>query len=447
MSRDVRDLLTAAAARPSEEVDVEALRRRGVRLRRRRRLGTVAAAATLAVAVAVPVGLGGSPSVIDFAPSPGTDSTPPPADSQPRSQHAVGLTVGPWERVGEDSLGVEGVFEGMAGGTVTRGGAVVAVGTSKPPEGRQRAAVWRSEDLRAWRRIDVDAFGGDTDAQLNAATSTGGDGVVAVGALGPQRAAPGTAGRRIEADPAALTAAAWRSLDGGRTWQTVAADRIESAEGAQMSDVAAGPRGLLAVGVAAGGASARPVVWHAPATEDDWRLLHTDLPAEPGTAYGPLASDGQRYVVAVEEPADEEAPERETSDQDVALWWSDDGRSWQPVRDPEGALTGPGDQRVADLLVVDGTFLAIGRESSRALPQGRDVVWSSADGRRWRRAAEDLDVPLAATDFVTVDGHLVALTVVTSYATETLIEADPSVWTAPFALTREEPDRQQSDES
>lgn len=447
MSRDARDLLAAAAARPSEEVDVEALRRGGVRLRRRRRLGTVAAAAaTLAVAVAVPVSLGGSSSVIDFAPSPETDSTPPPADSRPRPQHAVGLTVGPWERVGEDSLGVEGVFEGMAGGTVTGGGAVVAVGTSKPPEGRQRAAVWRSEDLRAWRRIDADAFGGDTDAQLNAATSTG-DGLVAVGALGPQRAAPGTAGRRIEADPAAVTAAAWRSPDGGRTWQTVAADRIESAEGAQMSDVAAGPRGLLAVGVAAEGASARPAVWHAPTTEGSWRLLHTDLPAEPGTAYGPLASDGRRYVVAVEEPADEQAPEREASDRDVTLWWSKDGRSWQPVRDPKGALTGPGDQRVADLLVVDGTFLAIGRESSRALPGGRDVAWSSADGRRWRPAAEGLDVPLAATDFVTVDGHLVALTVVTSYATETLTEADPSVWTAPFSLTREETDRQQPDQS
>lgn len=441
MSRSTHQLLTAAAARPSEEVDVDAVRRRGRRLRRRRRLAVgVVTAGVLTVAVAVPVGLRQPSSTIDFAPSPDTDAPPGSSADDPPEQ-AVAVTLGGWERVGADSLGVEGVLEGLSGGTVTDDGAIVAVGTSQRPDGRQHGAVWRAEELREWTRVDADSFAGDADAQPNAAATVERSRVVAVGAVGPQQAAPGTAGRRIEPDHSELTATVWRSPDGGRTWQAVPADKVEAAGGARMVDVAAGPHGLLAVGVTAEEGATRPLMWQAPAAGADWRVLPTDLPAEPGTTYGPLASDGERYLLAVNEPPRNEGPERETSDPDIdiALWQSSDGQSWRPVADPDGVLAGPGDQRVSDLLVVDGHFLAIGRESSHARPQGTDVAWTSPEGQRWRRAAEGLDVPGASTDFVTTDDRLIALTMATSYATEVLTEADPAVWAAPLTLTREDP--------
>lgn len=446
MPRSPHQLLTAAAARPSEDVDVDAVRRRGLRLRRRRRLAAgVVTAGVLTVAVAVPVGLRQPSSTIDLVPSPDTDPPPgssaddPPEDDPP--EQAAAVTLGAWERVGADSLGVEGVFEGLSGGTVTDDGAIVAVGTSQRPDGRQHGAVWRAEELRAWTRVDADAFAGDADAQPNAAATVEGSQVVAVGAVGPQQAAPGPAGRRIDPDFSELTATVWRSPDGGRTWQAVPADKVEAADGAQMVDVAAGPHGLLAVGVAAEEGATRPLMWQAPAAGADWRVQPTGLPAERGTTYGPLASDGERYLLAVDTPPPNEGPERETSnpDIDVTLWQSSDGQSWQPVADPDGALAGPGRQRVSDLLVVDGHFLAIGRENSDTRPQGTDVAWSSPEGQRWRRAADGLDVPSAATDFVTTDGHLVALTIVTSYATEVLTEADPAVWAAPITLTSDDP--------
>lgn len=445
MSRDLRQLLEDAAATPADGPDVEAVRRRGRWLRWRRRLGVAAAVlVVVGAALTVPTFLPEQPSapVIGQRPTQDTPTASTPSETAPApptgtDASALVLRTGQWQRVSDEDLGVDGVLEYISGGAVSGDGTIVAVGTSQRPEGIQEGAVWLGRSDGDWVAVEDPALSEGTDVEINAVW--GGATTVAVGAAGPQHAATGT-GQQVEPDRAGLTAAVWLSGDGGRGgWMRTASERIDGAAAAEMADVAGDSRRLLAVGVSEEqGSSPRPVVWIGEYGSNRWTPLQTNLPAGAETTFGPLTSDGQRFVLAVDEPVthEEGASELATTDRDAKLWWSDDGQRWQPVKDPGGALTGPGDQTVADLLVVDGTFLAIGRASSRQMPDGSDVAWASTDGITWQLAARNLDIPSAANDFVARDDALVALSVVTRYETESLTEADPAVWTTPFRLVR-----------
>ncbi len=70
-----------------------------------------------------------------------------------------------------------------------------------------------------------------------------------------------------------------------------------------------------------------------------------------------------------------------------AIWWSEDGRSWQAADIP--MMSGS----VGAVAVHDGTALAFGTEGDRDEPYRRNVVWRSEDGgRTWR----DLQLPADA---------------------------------------------------
>lgn len=142
-------------------------------------------------------------------PQPGQPVTnPPPA----RRQIGAVLTVS-FDEVDdpEDGIGLERVEAASFGGeddqqlfdvAVGGDGTVVAVGEAAAGEDETDAAVWVSDDLTTWTRVESTSFGGPGSHSMSAVSATA-EGFVAVGHR------TSTAGEH--------SASAWRSQD-GRTW-------------------------------------------------------------------------------------------------------------------------------------------------------------------------------------------------------------------------------------
>jgi len=206
------------------------------------------------------------------------------------------------------------------------------------------ARIWTSADGLTWKRAAITS---KAKSSYVGEIVTGGPALLALGQLWDDPAGPSRY-------------AIWTSAD-GRVWRAADTSALRHA-GAEVFDVVAGGPGFVAYGRKAP-SSRTPTTW--------------------GKGEGP-----------------------------VALWTSADGRTWSPVADPGFgpaaeivgmAAGGPG------LLAYGQEGGLIGGEHSPFWRSGwgygplwgHAAVWTSSDGRRWRKAAEF--APLDSGNTVTSD--------------------------------------------
>ena len=75
---------------------------------------------------------------------------------------------------------------------------------------------------------------------------------------------------------------------------------------------------------------------------------------------------------------------------DAAVWQSPDGLTWNRVSDTTGVLGGAGEQNMNRVVEIDGTFVAVGYDTSGG--DGDAAVWTSVFGTDWTRVDPVEDV-------------------------------------------------------
>ncbi|MGD2043357.1 MAG: hypothetical protein PVJ28_06865 [Acidimicrobiia bacterium] len=310
-------------------------------------------------------------------------------------------------------------FDGVIGG----GPGFIAVGSGDP-------GVWISSDGSTWVEADVEssgwlfdviaadpgfiAVGSDgagaivllsddgTSWTSGSTDSVPGDEMIAVTAGGPGFVAVGT---HIDG-PAVV----WTSTD-GKEWSRVPHDPEVFGRDAAILDVADGPGGLVAVGVA-GDRDLTAAVWtssdglawtrvpHDPTVFGDGTVAETEMlsvavggpgyvavsgigdqghgvwTSADGTTWSKVALDpdvfssDEEMTVIVNTPAGLVAAGYEG--EDAAAWLSSDGDTWSRI-EHEGVLGGPGQQRITDLAATDSGLIAVGSDS------GSEGVWLAED--------------------------------------------------------------------
>jgi hypothetical protein len=258
---------------------------------------------------------------------------------------------------GSGGTGSGGSAETISGVASVGAGAVIAAGTSSSlPGGSQRLITVTGTAARV-RSLNLAAIPGAVQPQL------------AVNAVAAQ------GGRQVTVGGANGFPAAWVSADGGRTWHRAAGrtPAVLSRPGIQqLTGVAAGSAGWLAVGGVTAGAAQHPVVLTS-ADGGTWSAAD-GLPAFAGAGlHTQQAAAGHgRYVIV--------GYQQGTRGATAAAWWSAGALTrWQ--RAPEGKADG---MMLAVTATADG-FAAAG--SHGALP----AVWLTRDGSTWKRA--DLPIP------------------------------------------------------
>ncbi len=252
---------------------------------------------------------------------------------------------------------------------------------------------------------------GSSGTSANAVTANG-PGFVAVG-------------RTCQPDPAGGDAPCWGGVhlsSDGLTWESVprqpgleiGAYYPTSGPGADMIGVAAGPDAIVAIGYAVDGAMTieaggvfRPAVW----VSDDgrtWERVRDDGVFE-GARFSDVVATESGYVIvgAVYDAQYRGQPRG-------AIWTSDDGRAWRRV--PDGPIfdiggyqdTGedPGSGGPRRLVFAGGTILSVGAVCN---DQGLDCVnafWSSPDGSTWDRVTLDEPNVIALDVAATADGFV-----------------------------------------
>jgi len=231
-----------------------------------------------------------------------------------------------------------------------------------PAEGVAQAAVWTSPDAREWERTDVAPDRGGVGESMAAAVTTA-EGLVAVGRIGDGDESDGAVWRQdgdewVQARPAAM---------GGDHEQWA-------------FDVASGTAGVLVAGGENAWGEVRARLWFS----DDGESWET-VDGGPG---GPLDATGDESVrdvasygggfVAV-------GSRRVDNDQDGAVWYSADGRSWEQLDTP--GLSGPGRQEVTSVVDTGSGLVAGGFTDDGTGGPAIAVTWTSADGRAWAGSA------------------------------------------------------------
>jgi hypothetical protein len=203
----------------------------------------------------------------------------------------------------------------------------------------------------AWQRVgDQEALAGPGEQRMEAVTALP-DGFVAVGSV---------------PDPAGGTdAAVWRSVD-GREWSVVGADSFGGPGDQRLLGVAAGPMGLVAVGV--DGSSA--AVWTSPDGS-----LWSRTPQDEGVFGGP---GDQRAEAVATLPGGRGWLAVGSDGQGDGAVWTSTGGTWARVG-AEG-LGGPGDQVLVDVVSGSSSLVAVGTDGESA------VAWTSTDATTWSRA-------------------------------------------------------------
>ncbi len=256
------------------------------------------------------------------------------------------------------------------------------------------AAVWRSNDGIAWRRVAVgdEAMGGDTVPQRMNAVVAGGPGFVAVGQegfdfLGVDEWTPGDAPGDVLTHVTENVAAVWTSPD-GETWTRVESQpSLEHPGGAvtgwsRMFDVTAQGSSLVAVGRdfwdPPGGMPEGAAVWLSPDGLSWQRVIPEDAYAWPDMQ-AVATSPGERLVAV-----------GGWSNYLKAGAWSstDNGNTW--IRHPHddalfgGAPSSPSDAQLFGAASIQGaasyadTVIAVGMmKKDAAVWVGS---WGAADG-------------------------------------------------------------------
>jgi hypothetical protein len=225
---------------------------------------------------------------------------------------------------------------------ITVGGpGLVIVGTDLDARGNEVAAAWTSTDGVAWQEHVTSII--DHPGYAFAAVAAGGDALVAVGRQG-----------------------IWWSSD-GVTWEQVGEPAIV---GTHLTDIAWGPAGFVAVAADDGGVAS---TWRS-SDGRSWEpgALTTALS---GLCPTKIAGGSKGYLVVGSNCGDPSRP---------VIASSPDGRSW--IRAPgQSSLFGEGE---ADGAIAGGPgWIAFGRFRPDASANAGDAVWTSTDGRAWRRTS------------------------------------------------------------
>jgi hypothetical protein len=246
---------------------------------------------------------------------------------------------------------------------VVQGGAVVAVGTSGG-----RAAVWRTADGVAWTAAQLAAPPAGFTEQLTAIASAG-SGFVA--------------GGYEQSSSATRTATLWRSAD-GVTWSrpsisgSLTSAPAGEAGSTEITGIADGTSGLVAVGISGDERRGQAGAWRSPDGGASWQPVSS--PSFGAGRMLAVATLGSSFV-AVGENVDQTAAE---------AWTSADGSTWQEAPAQPGLENGGLQMvmtAVAASAANSGVVAAGWRTDAG---NGSAVVWRSADGITWDRLPQDV---------------------------------------------------------
>ena len=245
------------------------------------------------------------------------------------------------------------------------GSSMVAVGSVNGPD-RTSAAAWRSVDGVTWERTLLDGEPGG-DAQLSFVVPTS-SGLLAIGSAGPRCLVEGEGAQcpRLPTD----VWTTWTSVD-GTAWTRI--PRPPVFVGADISGLASGPGGLMAIGSRG---FDHPRLWTS-TDGTDWQAQHLPGDVFRSAHFMDVASTPGGWVIvgsaggtpptgmAISDPNGSRG----------AAWLSTDGQTWTAAH-----VAGHGSQvelrtvyQGADGLVALGT-----REGGQ-----EGTVWTSKDGQRW----------------------------------------------------------------
>jgi hypothetical protein len=261
---------------------------------------------------------------------------------------------------GERVFGASGLFTEQAAANA-RGYVIVGHQNIKRVQNgrvvvvRTEAAAWWSATLSGWQRgadATAGALDGTGNRQMNAVTAlpiSSGSGFVAVGSQGDQPSA-------------------WTSADGGRTWRPADLPRPVGSTTAALEHVASVGRVVVAVGTAVTTAG-RAVPFAASSANGGATWAESALPVPGGlTSVTALVAAGGTFTATGSYGST-------PGHQNVVVWTSRNGSSWQAAEPAGKGLTGPGIQAITGLAVAGSTLTGVGFTASPAGEQ--PVFWQA----------------------------------------------------------------------
>jgi hypothetical protein len=261
---------------------------------------------------------------------------------------------------GERVFGASGLFTEQAAANA-RGYVIVGHQNIKRVQNgrvvvvRTEAAAWWSATLSGWQRgadATAGALDGTGNRQMNAVTAlpiSSGSGFVAVGSQGDQPSA-------------------WTSADGGRTWRPADLPRPVGSTTAALEHVASVGRVVVAVGTAVTTAG-RAVPFAASSANGGATWAESALPVPGGlTSVTALVAAGGTFTATGSYGST-------PGHQNVVVWTSRNGSSWQAAEPAGKGLTGPGIQAITGLAAAGSTLTGVGFTASPAGEQ--PVFWQA----------------------------------------------------------------------
>jgi hypothetical protein len=182
-----------------------------------------------------------------------------------------------------------------------------------------------------------------------------------------------------------------RGRGGGWSLVSAAAAAVQARPGAEdLTSVAYGPAGWIAVGDVVSGAAQYPVILTS-ADGVTWRVIGDGALAGPGSYVSGVAASKNGYVIV-----GRQVDGRRTF---AAMWWSADLRNW--ILGDNGGLDGRLFSSQANAVTATAAgWVTVGTHGDSPM------VWTSADGQHWK--ASDMPVPEGASTafvrMVTVNG-------------------------------------------
>lgn len=279
--------------------------------------------------------------------------------------------------------------EAVSGVTVAAGGTVVVAGTSAPAQDSRQPLITVLRPRTGPVRVDVAAIPGATEAQLA---------VNGIAAQGSTLVAVGGANGYP---------AAWTSANGGLGWTRAAGQTpavFGRAGSQQLTSVAYGAAGWLAVGGVTAGTAEHPVVVTSP-NAATWQAADGEAAFRGPGLFTEQAAAGPGGYVIVGYQVSAGRPV-------AAAWWSPGLTGWRRAGDASpGALDGSAAQMLAVTASPRG-FVAVGWAGDQP------SAWMSPNGQAWTRESVPLPIGVrrAVLQRVASDGPAVVAvgTVLTS---------------------------------
>ena len=272
-----------------------------------------------------------------------------------------------WERADAAGLRGSGQQAMMAiVNPVPAGFPSYVAGGFETPSGDEDAAIWTSEDGRAWSAANGEGFGGSGDQVITTVTYVKRWNLLVAGGMNGS------------------DAALWLSEEGA-DWAPASAETSSSDTVETLNRINGTHLGLVGAGSQSGDgfdgeAGAIWVLETADGTPE--QIASLDGPGDQRINRVVELVGGSGYVAAG------------FDDGDAAVWFSETGDGWEPMH--ADAFVRDGDQEILDAAPFGAGVVAVGRDG----PNG--AVWLSEDGRTWTRAP-DAEGALAAADQVVLD--------------------------------------------